>query len=314
MPFAMGVAGMGEVHQLLLEFGKEKALQAASDRRVVEAAAAYLASEVNAPGSIYSGWAQAALPHRRLPDDALWKVRNDRVSLIIEPGARSMPDGTPRRVGVPYGSRARLILIYLQSEALRTGSREVELGRSLRVWLGRLGIPIGGKSIAEVRDQCDRISLCHMTFEVAQGRRIGLTSEKLVTSAMLDEGDGVRLIETVRLSDSFYEQLRRYPVQVSEAAVRQISNNSMALDVYCWLAYRLHVLTGPTPITWQALHAQFGHGIARMVHFKKQFRPTLALALSVYPEARVGQTEQGVVLHPSTPPSGQTPVRALPGR
>jgi hypothetical protein len=51
-----------------------------------------------------------------------------------------------------------------------------------------------------------------------------------------------------------------------------------------------------------------------MVHFKKQFRPTLALALSVYPEARVGQTEQGVVLHPSTPPSGQTPVRALPGR
>jgi hypothetical protein len=68
-----------------------------------------------------------------------------------------MPNGPPVRVGVPYGSRARLILIYLQSEALRTNSREVELGRSLRVWLGRMGIPIGGKSMAEVRDQAERI-------------------------------------------------------------------------------------------------------------------------------------------------------------
>ena len=37
-------------------------------------------------------------------------------------------------VGVPYGSRARLILLFLQSEALRTGGREIELGRSLRAW------------------------------------------------------------------------------------------------------------------------------------------------------------------------------------
>jgi hypothetical protein len=306
---------MGEIHQLLLELGKEGALRAPADRRVVEAAASYLASEENPLGSVYSGWAQAALPHRRLSDDALWQVKNDRLSLIIEPGARTMPNGPPVRVGVPYGSRARLILIYLQSEALRTNSREVELGRSLRVWLGRMGIPIGGKSMAEVRDQAERISLCHMTFEIAQGRRIGLTSEKLVTSAMLEEGEGVsRLIQTVRLSDSFYEQLRRYPVRIDETAVKQISNNSMALDVYCWLAYRLHVLTGPTPISWQALHAQFGHGIARMVHFKKQFRPTLSLALAVYPEAQVNQVDQGIVLHPSAPPCGKAPLRALPGR
>jgi len=35
-------------------------------------------------------------------------------------------------VGVPYGSRARLIVLYLQSEALKTNSREVELGKTLR--------------------------------------------------------------------------------------------------------------------------------------------------------------------------------------
>jgi hypothetical protein len=63
-------------------------------------------------------------------------------------------------VGVPYGSRARLILLYLQTEAVRMNCREVELGRSLHAWLCRLEIPIGGKQMASVRDQAGRISRC----------------------------------------------------------------------------------------------------------------------------------------------------------
>src|SRR4051794_17825079 len=61
-----GVRPMGAVHQLLLEFGKEEALKANIDRRVVEAAAGYLSAEDDEIGFLYSGWAQAALPHRRL--------------------------------------------------------------------------------------------------------------------------------------------------------------------------------------------------------------------------------------------------------
>ena len=70
---------MGAVHQLLLEFGREAALRSDHDRRVVEAAAAYLGAEDTEVGFLYSGWAQAALPHKRLPDDAFWQVKNDRV-------------------------------------------------------------------------------------------------------------------------------------------------------------------------------------------------------------------------------------------
>ncbi|MBV8522282.1 MAG: hypothetical protein JOY71_09175 [Acetobacteraceae bacterium] len=57
---------------------------------------------------------------------------------------RRTESGDPEPVGVPYGSRARLILLRPQSEALRTGCREVELGRSLRDWLSKMGIPVGG--------------------------------------------------------------------------------------------------------------------------------------------------------------------------
>src|SRR6476660_6538304 len=98
---------MGTVHQLLLDLGREGALKADVDRAVVEAAAAYLMAEDNDIGYLYSGWAQAALPHKRLADDAMWQVKNDRVTLLVQPGARVVEDGPPVHVGVPYGSRAR---------------------------------------------------------------------------------------------------------------------------------------------------------------------------------------------------------------
>ncbi|WP_256366974.1 replication protein RepA [Acidisphaera sp. L21] len=82
--------------------------------------------------------------------------------------------GDPEPIGAPYGSRARLIMLYMQSEALRTRSREIELGRSLRTWLMRMGIPQGGKSIAAVRDQAERISSCRLTLRVKIGKATGL--------------------------------------------------------------------------------------------------------------------------------------------
>jgi hypothetical protein len=101
-------------------------------------------------------------------------------------------------------------------------------------------------------------------------------------------------------------------VPIEEAAVKQIANNSMALDVYVWLSYRLHSLRESRPISWKALHAQFGRGITRMDHFKQHFRETLALALAVYPEADVTQDgATGIMLKPSRPP---VPARVAPSR
>lgn len=296
---------MGEVHRLLLEHGKEAALKADLARPVVEAAAGYLSEADGEIGFFYSGWAQAALPHRRLADEAIWQVETDRISLIVQPGLRAIPGSSPVYVGVPYGSRARLILLYLQTEALRTNSREVELGTSLHAWLKRLEIPIGGKSMRDVREQAERISRCRMTFQISQGGRTGLLNQHLLDNAMfIEDGESQQsmFIETARLSETFFEQLRRHPVPIEEAAVKQIANNSVALDVYCWLAYRLHSLDVPKQVSWTTLHAQFGRGTAQMFHFKPTFRQAIDLAMSVYPDAQVGMDESGVTLKPSRPP------------
>ena len=298
---------MAEVHALLLAQGKEVALKTDLDRAVVEAAAGYLSSEDTDIGYLFSGWAQAALPHRRLPDDMAWQVTTDRVTLIVQPGLRPAINGTPVSVGVPYGSRARLILLYLQTEAVRTNTREVELGRSLHAWLRRLEIPIGGKQMASVRDQAERISRCRLSFQIKQGTRTGLVNQHILDTSMFIEDDSVQgglFVEKASLSQSFFDELKKHPVPVEEAAVRQIANNSLALDVYCWLAYRLHSLNAPITVSWKALHGQFGRSVARLDHFKDHFRTVLALATSVYPDAMVEEAESGVglVLSPSRPP------------
>src|SRR3954471_5701428 len=122
---------MGTVHRLVLEHGKEGALRQVEpeDRHLVRLAADILAEEDDAIGVTYSGFCQASLPHKRLASDKAWKQQSERITLMIEPGRILKPGTTEDEfVGVPYGSRARLILLYLQTQAIRSKSREVELG------------------------------------------------------------------------------------------------------------------------------------------------------------------------------------------
>ncbi|RYE99887.1 MAG: hypothetical protein EOO77_34885 [Oxalobacteraceae bacterium] len=118
----------------------------------------------------------------------------------------------------------------------------------------------------------------------------------------LSSGQGRLSLETAKLSEGFFEQLKKHPVPLEEAAIKAISNNPAALDAYLWLAYRLHVLSGDKLITWKALKSQFGAGYKELYHFKPRFTQALALATAVYPAAKIQIFEQGVILKPSKPP------------
>jgi hypothetical protein len=308
---------MGTVHDLIEAQGKQAALQAGLDRSVVEAAALYMGDEDGALNFVYSGWAQCALPHRRLTDDRPWEITVERVRLVVEPGRRPRNgDGPLEFVGVPFGSHARLILLYLQTEALRTGCREVELGRSLRDWLGRIGVSVGGRTGKLVKDQAERISRCRLTFHIRGTNAAGLINQSIVDRALFIEDEngsqGRLSLETAKLSEGFFEQLKRHPVPLEEAAIKAINNNPAALDCYLWLAYRLHVLTAPRLVTWKALKGQFGTAYREAHHFKNKWTATLAMALAVYPAANVEIADPGVILKPSRPPVAPRFV-AVPG-
>jgi hypothetical protein len=303
---------MGTVHRLVIEHGREAAMKRVdpAERHLVRIAADILADDDDAIGVTYSGFCQASLPHKKLPAEKEWIRRSERLTLMIEPGRLIRPGTNEGEfVGVPFGSRARLILLYLQTQALRSRSREVELGRSMREWLRRMGIAQGGKSIREVRDQATRLSICKLTFfyQNANGGT-GFSSERIVDDGVLflepsaEDRQEHLFVETVRLSQSFYDALSRHPVPLWEPAIRAIQNNSMGLDLYVWLAYRLHVLSKPTAIRWPRLHQQFGAGFKSQRQFKPTFIGNLKLALAVYPDAGVEIEEEGLRLLPSRPP------------
>jgi Plasmid encoded RepA protein len=146
----------------------------------------------------------------------------------------------------------------------------------------------------------------------AELRQNGAFVQNAITlTKAADERQPTLWQDRVRLDDGFWRSLREHPVPVREEAVRAIGTRSLALDVYVWLAYRLHSLTRPTPVTWTALHGQFGAGFKAVRQLKPTFREALILALAVYPEARVDLDATGAVLHPSPPAVPRTDAKRL---
>ena len=117
------------------------------------------------------------------------------------------------------------------------------------------------------------------------------------------DGDQPTLCQDrVLLEEAFYGALRDHHVPLSESALRAIGPRSMVLDIYIWLAYRLHALRRAVDVGWPGLYAQFGAGYKQIRQFRIQFIEALELALAAYPDASVSIDERGATLRPSKPP------------
>ncbi len=295
------------VHQLVITHGRERARELVEphQRRLVDIAAEVLADESARIGISYSGFCLTSLPHKALKDDESWERKGHNVTLLIEPGKMRVGQSTVL-YGVPYGARARMILFYLQSEAIRTRSREVVLGRSMRAWMSRMGISVGGETTAALREQAARISACSLKFFWEGEDHQGWARAAIVNSGLRFNSGNVAQDslweDRVVLDETFWKALQDHPVPLQEAALKELGNRSLALDVYVWLAWRCHQLKNPTPISWLALNCQFGSPERELKHFKTFFKAALSAATAAYPDVKVELDERGVTLFPSRPP------------
>ena len=291
------------LHATIIEQGVEQlGLFDKEDRRIAIMAAQYLADERIDPLYAHPGLCLTVLPHREIPAGNVWTRQTGYASLRIHP----FEGHDSRMRGVPYGPKARLILLYLMTEAVKTRSREIELGRSMRVWLNAMGLSIGGKNYRTVSDQADRIEHCMLSFQLT-GHDGELTVKDSIIRGAFRPFDGNGREHTVELSEGFFHAVLRRPVPVAEGALRIIANTCMPLDLYLWLAYRLHSLSKPVTVSWRLLHTQFGAATQNVKHFKPRFQRDIRLALAVYPEAHVMLTEHGIILHPSPAPIAPKP-------
>jgi len=299
--------GANDLHRLVLIHGRERARQMVPEKQrgLIDIAAEVMADDTQRIGISYTGFCLTALPHKRLADNLPWEKKGHRVTLLVEPG-RLKHGGKTKLYGVPYGARARMILLYLQTQAIRTNSREVALGRSMRDWMERMGLAIGGETAHALREQAARISACSLKFFWEDAGSDGFERGAIVRSGLRfhaeDSAQGSLWEERVVLDETFYAALRDHPVPLLEAAIRQLRDRSMSLDIYVWLAWRLHRLSKSTAISWPALHAQFGTGFKAVRQFKPRFTEALEAALAAYPESRVDVGDKAITLHPARPP------------
>ena len=78
----------------------------------------------------------------------------------------------------------------------------------------------------------------------------------------------------------------------------------MALDIYAWLAQRLHRIEfGKSQfVAWKALKDQFGFNHKRINDFQAVFMKALWQVHSQYRGARIDIDDRGMTLHHSPPP------------
>jgi Plasmid encoded RepA protein len=267
---------------------------------------------------LHSGLCQTFLPHARpASDDAIWRRKAGRFTLLVSPGV--MDDGRRvARVGVPYGTKARLILIYLQSEGVK--GRVVPLGASMSAWIRSLGLAVTGGprgSIAAVREQALRIARCSFTLQWdatdAAGNVQTLVRDTQIVEGLelwtAPSGAGGRWPETVELSTKFYEHLKEHAVPLDKRAIAHLAGNSLGLDLYTLFAYRLPRLQGGLHLSWLQLRDQLGSGEAHTRSLAQRIRDVLPAIAAVYPDAKVEATRHGLMLRPSLPAVPRTAVR-----
>ena len=220
--------------------------------------------------------------------------RDGKHSLIINPGERPvLVDGKfeMRKAGAPFGKYARLVMIFLMTQAVRYGKREIYLGESFSAWMRSLNIDnvsSGGRDgvRTKVYEQFDRLMACEFTISWDSNfadntdtgpRRVGRPKKMLVEGSdapsmysrsefkLSDQYDGIRTRDghfctRIVLSEKCFERLIMRTVPMNERAVAILKDSPTALDLYTYLAMRLPKIPKGEEVrlTWEQLELHLG--------------------------------------------------------
>jgi hypothetical protein len=256
---------------------------------------------------------QTGLPYRDPGDEVrLWEREQGNVTLRIEAGAIPDPaSGKYVDVGLPWGTKPRLILAHLNAEALRQGSPQIEIEDSLSAFVKRIRGFATGREIKMFKQQLACLSTATVRLAMFQAEHALAINTHVITSfdLWLQKNEHQRALwpSTVCLSSEYFESLKRHAVPLNEADLGALAHTAMGLDIYAWLAQRLHRIDPRRPafIAWSNLKEQFGPHYRQMFNFKREFRMTLAQVQRRYQTARIELDDKGMTARNSPPPVGK---------
>ena len=214
---------------------------------------------------------------------------------------------------LPFGNLPRLILAWVCSEAVRTQSRVLVLGKSLSDFMRSLGVySSSGEKHTRLRNQMKRLFGCtvSMIYEDEHG-------EARVSSLVADHAefwwnerkpDECSLWQSkIELGEKFFNEIIRHPVPLNMNTLKALKRSSLGLDLYLWLTYRTFPLRAPQRITWRQVYRQFGAYPSKASdkettqNFRRKVLRELKKIKLAWPELNYSTAPGLLILHPSTP-------------
>lgn len=254
---------------------------------------------------------QVGLPRSKV-DGLQFERRSGNAALLVEAG--KLWDGKQFiQQPIPYGSMPRLMIAWMNTYAVRNKTPEIPVGDSASDFLRKLGKHTNGGirgSFTTFRKQAQALSACRMTLGInAKGRAYTYDGKPIRQfEAWLQNTGGQRSLwpASVSFSEEYFKTLIEHSVPLDLRALQALKGSALALDVYVWLAERLHRIGSQSRVlNWASLRDQFAQeyqGKHAHKDFRTAFLVALQAVLAVYPQAKVRQVEDGLSLCSSPPP------------
>ena len=278
------------------------------------------ASEADADlGFMARMMALCSLPRSNPGNRTQYVRRNGPYKLIMAAASESK---------LPYGSLARLLIAYVSTEAVRTQSRDIVLGRSLSDFMRKLALhPDGGSERGDrtrLRNQMERLFGCSISliYEDDRGKRF-------VRSHIAESGvywwnpkrpDERMLWDSkIRLGEAFFNEIVSHPVPLDMNTLKALKRCALGLDLYLWVAYRTFTLRAPLRLSWQQLCRQFGSEQTQagnkfvVRNFRSQALRELKKIKMAWPDLNYATARGVLILHPSksSVPPAPEPLRLV---
>lgn len=291
-------------------------------RRVVDAAVEIGLDPPDAIDFLHTVLCQVGMP-RKMTESRVFERSSGAASMLLEAG-RLWRRGRWVEQPLPYGTRPRLVMIHISSEAVRTKSREIEVGDSMRDFLVRLGIGVTGGAnggYTMFKKQMEALAACRLTLGMsAADRDVTINTQPIRRFEAWLTNDGAQRTlwpGVLELSEDFFSTLVDHAVPLDHRALAAVKHSTLSLDIYTWLAHRLCRVRSAagTKVSWANLRDQFGQeytGPNAARNFKTEFKQAIKPVLAVYQQAKVDQVPGGLLLKPSPPPVSKTQVLVSP--
>ena len=224
---------------------------------------------------------------------------------------------------LPFGNLPRLLMAWVSTEAVRTQSRELVMGRSLSEFMRTLGVyDSSGRTQTRLRNQMKRLFSAHVSL-IYEDEHREATAAALIAD-LTDfwwnprRPDQPSLWESkIHLSEPFFNEIIQHPVPINMNTLTALKRSPLGLDLYLWLVYRTFPLRAPLRLTWGQVYRQFGAHPDKasdkrtVLNFRyKVLRELKKIKLS-WPELNYTTAPGVLILHPSTPAIAPSDHRQL---